>query len=76
MIYSFEYNHCIWESGFVTISVHKTKVGAYKAMRKHLVSEYNDWLIRKRDTRRAFKHIYDKFDTDHAWRIKTIKLEE
>lgn len=34
-VYAFEYTHCIFDSAFWTVSVHRTKAGAYKAMMKH-----------------------------------------
>lgn len=32
IIYAFEWNDCIYESGFSIVSLHTTKKGAFKAM--------------------------------------------
>ena len=42
-IYSAEYNSCVYESGFTTISLHSTKKGAEKAIREHKESVLADW---------------------------------
>jgi hypothetical protein len=42
-IYQFLYTDCIYESGMETISLHKTKKGAYNSMRKFLVERYMEW---------------------------------
>lgn len=34
-IFAFEYCHCIYDSGFIIKSLHKTKRGAYKSMIRH-----------------------------------------
>ena len=39
-IFAFEWRYCIFESDFTTVSLHKTKAGAYRAMRKFLLNEY------------------------------------
>ena len=39
-IFAFEWCYCIFESDFTTVSLHKTKAGAYRAMRKFLLNEY------------------------------------
>lgn len=39
-IFAFEWCYCIFESDFTTMSLHKTKAGAYRAMRKFLLNEY------------------------------------
>lgn len=64
-IYEFVYNPCIHESAPVTISVHRTKEGALKAMRKHKNAE-----------RRKFNEIYavknpnkTKFGQQQHWSI-------
>ena len=42
-VYGFFYTDCIWENGGTLESLHLTKKGAYKAMRKWLIKQYNDW---------------------------------
>lgn len=34
-VFAFEYNCCIYDAGWHTQSIHKTKAGAFKAMIKH-----------------------------------------
>jgi hypothetical protein len=45
-IYEFLFCSCIYESSFATVSIHKTKKGAWKAMNKFLndmfMEEYNE----------------------------------
>lgn len=42
-IFRFHFNSCTFESSYETISIHKTKKGAYKAMKTHKVDEYTSW---------------------------------
>ena len=39
-VFAFEYCSCIYESAFGIESMHTTKKGAYKAMRKFLLKEW------------------------------------
>ena len=41
-IFEFVHTDCVYESGWVTISVHRTKKGAYSAMNKFLNSRFNE----------------------------------
>lgn len=41
-VYAFEWCSCVYESGFSIESLHSTKVGAYKAMRKALQERWID----------------------------------
>lgn len=34
IVYAFKFTDCIYESAYATVSLHTTKLGAYKAMRK------------------------------------------
>lgn len=40
ILYKVLYCSCIFESGYSTVSLHRTKKGAYKAMRKHIMDEW------------------------------------
>ena len=42
-VFEFVYTDCIYESAMATLSLHKTKKGAYKAMREFLETEYAQW---------------------------------
>lgn len=73
-----EYNDCIYESQYKTISIHKTKRGAETA----LVNHYNE---RAKYWTEHFDDIED-YDEKHLeigkalqmenWRVREIKLEE
>jgi hypothetical protein len=39
-IYAFQWTSCVYESAFFTVSLHKTRLGAYKAMRGMLLEEW------------------------------------
>ena len=44
-LYAFRYCPCIFESGFITVSIHKTIAGAEKAMQDHkqkALDEFNE----------------------------------
>lgn len=71
-VYGFLYNDCIYESSFSTKSVHKTKLGAYKAMNFYL----NKIFIRYREESLLYgkREIYDHIFEGTAHRIETIKV--
>ena len=58
-VYAFNYCSCICESGFETITLHKTKRGAYKAMRAFLLKEWAEYmdseLWKKQDRREILR---------------------
>jgi len=78
IIYEFVYTDCVYESAMTTISVHRTKRGAYKAMRKFITDRYMDWY----DERIIYgkPKIYldgaDRFDPFGMWEIRPIELKE
>jgi hypothetical protein len=71
-VYQFIYTDSIYESAMYTVSLHKTKAGAYKAMRDFLLKDYNEW--------REFEIRYGKSCWKHgshcAWRIAPIELKD
>lgn len=71
-IYGFLYNSCIYESAMETISLHRTKKGAYEAMNKFITKGYNEW---REDGINFGKQEY-KFGSHSAWRIETIELKD
>jgi hypothetical protein len=71
-IYSFQYCECIHESAFETISIHKTVKGAYSAMRKYILKEYNQW---REDGLKYGKQIF-KHGCSEAWRVVAIQIKE
>ena len=58
-VYAFNYCSCICESGVETITLHKTKRGAYKAMRAFLLKEWTEYmdteLWKKQNRRRILR---------------------
>ncbi len=71
-VYSFQYTYCIYESAFATISLHKTAKGAYSAMKKHILKEYEQWREEGlRYGKQTFKH-----GQYEDWRIVAIPVLE
>jgi hypothetical protein len=72
-LYGFYYNSCIWESAAGLMSIHLTKEGAQKAMRKHKAKEKKEW-----------KEMYSTpeeqkdmpFGTHEAWFVDEIKVKK
>lgn len=62
-IYAFEYTECVYESSLKPISLHKTKKGAYEAMKKFVSQEYE-----------YYRSSSVKLGQFEKWRIKTYKL--
>lgn len=71
-IYAVEWCFCIYESGFSIESLHLTKSGAYKAMRKTLVERWNE-------DRWGFSGTVASNDEplrNQRWRIREIEVKE
>lgn len=71
-VYAFEYTPCIYESYFKTMSIHRTKKGAYKAMRDFLETEYTKW----RNYNLIFGVNSFKFGYLESWRIIEVDVLE
>ena len=69
-LYEFLFTDCIYESAHAAMSTHRTKEGAYKAMRAYITELYNDW----RDESLMYGRSLDKPFTASNWRINKIKL--
>ena len=71
-VYAFEWCFCIYESGFSIESLHLTKAGAYKAMRKVLLERWNEdrWGVSGRFAPN------DEPLRDQRWRIREIEVNE
>lgn len=73
-IYEFIYTDCVFESAMATMSINRTKKGAYKAMRKFLMSDFMEWYndrIRYGKNHRGGKHAI------HCdWAIRTRILND
>lgn len=75
-IYAFMYCPCIFESAFTPMSVHKTKQGAYKAMREYLEEKYSEWFDMRTMYGKDKQYHTSKFGEHEHWGIKSIELKE
>lgn len=48
-IYGFFHSDCVYESAPRLVSMHYTKAGAYKAMKRYLFDKYEEWRRRRRE---------------------------
>jgi len=71
ILYGFRYCPCIYESSYSTISIHKTKKGAYSAMKKHRIAVFETWRKLPNQYRKPFK---DTFSQD--WFIDKITIQD
>lgn len=71
-VFEFLYTDCIHESAMATMSLHRTKKGAYKAMRKFIETKYAEW----REDGIKYGKQYFKFGNHCAWCIKPITLND
>jgi len=70
-VYAFLHNACVFESAAYTKSLHATKVGAYKAMRRWLIVE----SMKHRDTQIEFGGWKDlHFGSHEWWGIKSMEV--
>ena len=71
-IYAFVYSSNTWESAAATMSLHKTKEGAEKAMESHrefMRKHYNEYFSEKH------KKQYP-FGLDQSWGIEEIEVKD
>lgn len=70
VVYAFEWCSCVYESGFSIESLHTTKAGAYRAMRKALQERWEDRVSSDPYWRRL------KNPLDHeSWRIREVDVQ-
>jgi len=74
-VYEFVHTDCIHDSAMATMSLHRTKKGAYKAMRNFLEKEYANWYD-KRILYGKDKDRVDKFGLHCTWAVRPIALKE
>jgi hypothetical protein len=77
-VFEFVYTDCIYESAMATLSLHKTKKGAYNAMRDFLVNGYMEWYNERimYGKPKDWFGTADKFGTHCAWAVRSIALKE
>ncbi len=68
-VYEVLFNPCIHESAPSTISVHRTKKGAYKALRTFLFEKYYEWY-------NSAGRKHSKWSYNEWWGIGEIELKE
>ena len=66
-VYAFEWCGCVYESGFSVVSLHKTKAGAWKALRIELAQRWQQNRDRERHYggRKGVKYL-----AHEAWRVQ------
>ena len=69
-VWCFQYNYCIYEGSFATISIHKTPKGAYNAMRAKILQDYNKW----RECGIRYGKKYFKHGSHEDWRVVKIPI--
>ncbi len=73
-IYEALYCDCVHESSYATLSVHKTKKGAYTAMKQHKVNTYlrwyNDRILYGKDKIYGFPYNFAQ-----NWSIRKVELK-
>lgn len=74
ILYEFVYCSSVHESGYATMSLHRTKAGAEKAMKKHKSNErrkHNKMCKRSPDLA-----PYMKFGQHEDWGIREIEIQD
>ncbi len=69
-VFAFRHSDCIHESAMGTISLHRTKEGAIKAMKKHKVKEKKEWEEMYKGEEPAFTFGYME-----AWDVKETEIQ-
>lgn len=64
IIYSAEYNGCIYESAFASISLHRTYKGACQVIRNDEARKLNEWK----------EMGYENIPDYEQWRVREIEL--
>jgi hypothetical protein len=70
-LYAFLYNPMIHESGYITVSIHRTREGAEKAMEWHKHSEEIEWNELMGKDIKEFP-----FGTNQSWKVEIIEVQE
>lgn len=71
VLYQFLYNPMVHDCGWVTISTHRTPLGAENAKETHRSDAYNDWLEEYPTEEQRKLHPFGK---DEDWRIGITEL--
>jgi hypothetical protein len=68
-VYLTQYNDCIFESSFATLSIHFSKEGAEKTVQEHKDKEYKKWESMDEDYKEDCEFGWDK-----EWDIKEVEV--
>lgn len=72
IVYEFLYCPCIFESGFITISLHRTYEGAEKAMNKHKQDAFDAHM---KDVEALELTLEDwQFAEFEKWKVQEIEI--
>lgn len=74
IIYAFCYTSCVYESAHAPVSLHKTKAGAYRAMKRFLFEQIENAYA----SQNAYGNRYwSKSPLDHCgWSIQEFEVED
>lgn len=75
-LYEVLYCSCIHESGYSTLSLHRTKLGAYKAMRKAILTEWEFSIEVIHNFKGQFKFKQDHPLEYQRWTVREIEVED
>jgi hypothetical protein len=70
-IYKFLYNPSICESGYITISIHKSRKGAEMAMEFHKNEKLKEWEQECKEYPSAKEY---PFDCNQGWYVQECEL--
>lgn len=71
-VYAFEWCDCIYESAFAAVSLHMTKLGAYRAMKARIFNEWEE--DRQLNWRSGLMRRVKPLD-HKAWRITSMEVQ-
>jgi hypothetical protein len=74
-VYEFIYCDCVWESSYATVSLHRTKLGAYKAMRKFIY----DMAVEHEDSRTKYgkdRLIDFRWNFSKGYGIRKVEIND
>ena len=69
-VYQALYNPCIYDSGYITLSIHLSEEGAEKAIEQHKEQQYKEWKEIYPDT----KDENFEFGEWERWETKEIEI--
>jgi hypothetical protein len=71
-LYAFLYNPMIHESGYITVSIHRTREGAEKALEWH-----------KNEAKKEYEELFEgqkpsefPFDWSKSWKVEEIQIKD